>query len=74
MQLILRTGMYFAPLRVLLPLVAVLSAAFGASLAYDVVVLEDLTDKTVLLLLFATAGLRNHNGCVGAFEKAHSKL
>lgn len=50
-QLILRTGMYFAPLRVLLPLVAVLSAAFLASLAYDVI-MDNLTDKTVLLLLF----------------------
>jgi glycosyltransferase involved in cell wall biosynthesis len=50
-QLILRTGMYFAPLRVLLPLVGLLSMAFVASLAYDVFVLENLTDKTVILLL-----------------------
>ena len=52
-QLIVRTGMYFAPLRVLLPLVAVLSIAFTASLAYDIVVLDNLTDKTIILLLFA---------------------
>ena len=50
-QLILRTGMYFAPLRVLFPLVGLLSMAFAASLAYDIFVLEDLTDKTVILLL-----------------------
>jgi glycosyltransferase involved in cell wall biosynthesis len=50
-QLILRTGMYFAPLRVLLPLVLLLSMAFLASLVYDIFVLEDLTDKTVILLL-----------------------
>jgi len=52
LQLILRTGMYFSPLRVLLPLVLTLSIAFMASLGYDVLVLENLTDKTVILLLF----------------------
>lgn len=52
-QLILRTGMYFAPLRVLLPLVGFLSVGFLVSLGYDIVVLENLTDKTVILLLFA---------------------
>lgn len=51
-QLILRTGMYFAPLRVLFPLASVLMAAFFASLGYDIVVLKNLTDKTVILLLF----------------------
>ena len=51
-QLILRTGMYFAPLRVLLPLVGLLSIAFLASLGYDILVLDNLTDKTVILLLF----------------------
>lgn len=52
-QLILRTGMYFAPLRVLFPLVTLLSLAFLTSLGYDVLVLRDLTEKTLLLLLFA---------------------
>jgi glycosyltransferase involved in cell wall biosynthesis len=52
-QLILRTGMYFAPLRVLLPLVGVLSVAFAISLGYDIVALDNLTDKTIILLLFA---------------------
>jgi glycosyltransferase involved in cell wall biosynthesis len=52
-QLILRTGMYFAPLRVLFPLVTLLSLAFAVSLGYDVFVLRDLTEKTLLLLLFA---------------------
>jgi len=52
-QLILRTGMYFAPLRVLFPLVMVLSVAFLVSLGYDVFVLRDLTEKTLILLLFA---------------------
>jgi hypothetical protein len=45
--------MYFAPLRVLLPLVAVLSLTFAVSLGYDIVVLKNLTDKTIILLLFA---------------------
>lgn len=52
-QLIVRCGMYFAPLRFLAPVVVVLGLAFLASLAYDVFVLANLTDKTVILLLFA---------------------
>ena len=52
-QLIVRTGMYFAPLRVLAPVVVLLSLAFLASLAYDIVALGNLTDKTIILLLFA---------------------
>ena len=52
-QLILRTGMYFAPLRCLLPLIIALAGASVMSLAYDTFVLENLTDKTVMLFLFA---------------------
>jgi glycosyltransferase involved in cell wall biosynthesis len=52
-QLIVRTGMYFAPLRVLVPLVVFLTLLFAGSLSYDVFVLQNLTDKTILLLLFA---------------------
>lgn len=51
-QLILRTGMYFAPLRVLMPLVSLLLLSFTASASYDVFVLSNLTDRTVLLLMF----------------------
>jgi glycosyltransferase involved in cell wall biosynthesis len=51
-QLITRTGMYFAPLRVLTPLIVLLGGAAIASAYYDVVVLGNLTDKTVLLLMF----------------------
>ena len=51
-QLILRTGMYFAPLRVFLPVAVTLGLGFLMSLAYDVFWLGNLTDKTVLLLLF----------------------
>ena len=45
--------MYFAPTRVLSPLIAVMTLAFLASLGYDFFVERNLTDKTVILLLFA---------------------
>ena len=44
-QLILRTGMYFAPLRVYTPVLLTTFVAFAASLGYDVLVLNDLTEK-----------------------------
>lgn len=53
MMLILRTGTYFAPLRVFSPFVALLLLMAAGSLAYDVSVLHNLTDKTVLLFLSA---------------------
>jgi glycosyltransferase involved in cell wall biosynthesis len=52
-QLIARTGMVFAPLRVLGPVILLLLLGFLASFVYDVMVLDNLTDKTVLLFLFA---------------------
>lgn len=51
--LILRTGTYFAPLRLFFPLVITLLIGALASLLYDVVILNDLTDTTLLLFLFA---------------------
>lgn len=48
-QLILRTGMYFAPLRLLSPLIVVLAVLFTVSGLYDLTDLNNLTDKTVLL-------------------------
>ena len=51
-MLIMRTGMYFAPLRALAPFVGVLGVLALASLAYDVFAIRNLTDKTVLLFLF----------------------
>ena len=48
-QLILRTGMYFDPLRLLSPLIVVLVALFTVSGLYDLTALNNLTDKTVLL-------------------------
>jgi len=57
-QLVVRTGLYCAPLRVLGPFAAVFGGAFLASLAYDVFVLDNLTEKTLLfLLLSANVGM-----------------
>jgi glycosyltransferase involved in cell wall biosynthesis len=50
--LITRTGMYFAPLRILTPACIVLSAAFAVSLSFDLY-RRDLTEATLILLLFA---------------------
>jgi len=51
-QLIVRTGMYFAPLRVFSPIILLLSFGFLASVSYDIFYLKNLTDKTLILLLF----------------------
>jgi len=51
-QLIARTGMYFAPLRVILPIGNFLGLAFLVSLGFDIAN-GDLTEKTLLLILFA---------------------
>lgn len=50
-QLILRTGMYFAPLRIYAPILVTVLIGLVASLVYDVFVLRDLTEKTLLLLI-----------------------
>lgn len=52
LKLIVRTGTYFAPLRVFAPLVILMFAGFMASLIYDVAVLDNITDKTILFFLF----------------------
>jgi glycosyltransferase involved in cell wall biosynthesis len=51
-QLITRLGMYFAPLKVLLPFILGLGMLFIVSFGYDILYLRDITDKSVLLLLF----------------------
>ncbi|MGB0579263.1 MAG: glycosyltransferase family 2 protein [Limisphaerales bacterium] len=51
--LIMRMGMYFAPLRVLTPFIGALSFCFLVSLCFDVFVIENITDKTIMLLLFS---------------------
>jgi hypothetical protein len=51
--LLVRTGAYFAPLRVFAPIAMALFFLFLCSLGYDVIWLRNLTDKTVMLLLFS---------------------
>jgi glycosyltransferase involved in cell wall biosynthesis len=53
-QLILRTGMYFAPLRVFLPVSGLFFGGFLGSLAMDLFVRHDLTEATLVLLVSAT--------------------
>lgn len=50
-QLILRTGMYFAPLRIFAPLLVIFFLAFMASLGYDLFVRHDLRESTLLLMI-----------------------
>ena len=51
-QLLVRTGMYFSPIKVFSPVVGFLSLSFLISLFYDIFLIKNLTDKTVMLLLF----------------------
>ena len=51
-QLLVRTGMYFSPIKVFSPVVGFLSLSFLISLFYDIFLINNLTDKTVMLLLF----------------------
>ncbi len=53
-QLILRTGMYFAPLRVFFPVALLFGGAFLVSLAFDVCMRRDLTEATLVLLVAST--------------------
>jgi glycosyltransferase involved in cell wall biosynthesis len=53
-QLILRTGVYFAPLRVFLPLATVFFSGCMFTLIQDIFVREDLTERTLILFIAAT--------------------
>jgi glycosyltransferase involved in cell wall biosynthesis len=53
-QLILRTGLYFAPLRVFLPIAGVFFAGFLLTFIQDLFVRENLTERTLILLIAAT--------------------
>jgi glycosyltransferase involved in cell wall biosynthesis len=50
-KIILRTGVYFAPMRAFMPLFALLAVMTAASLGHDVLVLRDLTERSLLLFL-----------------------
>lgn len=51
--LIARTILYFNPLKIFLPVSLAIASLFLVSLAYDLFVLQDLTEKTLILLLGA---------------------
>ena len=51
-MLILRTGVYFAPVRFFGPVTVVLGLGSAARLFYDIFILDDITDTSVLLILF----------------------
>ena len=53
-QLILRTGVYFAPLRVFMPLAGLFFAGFLFTFFQDLFVREDLTERTLILLIAST--------------------
>lgn len=53
-QLILRTGVYFAPLRIFLPIAGVFFVGFLITLFQDVFDRRDLTERTLILLIAAT--------------------
>ena len=50
-QLITRTGMYFAPMRLLMPIFIFFATLFCLSGLFDIFILQDLTDKTILFAL-----------------------
>ncbi len=51
--LILRTGVYFAPVRFFGPITLILFLFAGTRLAYDIFILDNITDTSTLLFLFA---------------------
>jgi glycosyltransferase involved in cell wall biosynthesis len=50
-KIILRTGVYFAPVRVFSPLVTIFAILTVISLGYDIFVLQDLTERSMLVFL-----------------------
>lgn len=52
LQLIIRLGVYFAPLKVFGPFAVIQLIAFSISICYDIFVLQNITDKSVMLLMF----------------------
>lgn len=53
LHLIFRAGTFFAPMRTLFPLAPAGFALFMGSLVYDVAVLKNITEKTILLFMFS---------------------
>ena len=53
-QIILRTGIYFAPLRIFLPIAGIFFLGFLVTLSQDIFIRQDLTERTLILLIAAT--------------------
>ncbi|HIK55052.1 MAG TPA: glycosyltransferase family 2 protein [Synechococcales cyanobacterium M55_K2018_004] len=53
-QIILRTGVYFAPLRVFLPVAGLFFLGGVLTLLQDIFIRDDITDRTLILLVTAT--------------------
>lgn len=53
-QLTLRTGLYFAPLKIFLPIATVFFLGFLYTLIQDIFVRQDLTERTLILLIAST--------------------
>lgn len=53
-QLILRTGVYFAPLRVFMPIASIFFVGFIITLVQDIFDRRDLTERTMILFIAAT--------------------
>jgi glycosyltransferase involved in cell wall biosynthesis len=53
-QIILRTGLYFAPMRILMPVSITFLIGFSLSLGQDIFIRHDLTEATLILLMAAT--------------------
>ncbi|NER33763.1 MAG: glycosyltransferase family 2 protein [Oscillatoria sp. SIO1A7] len=54
LQIVLRTGTYFAPMRVFMPVAGFFFVGFAIALVRDIFVEQNLTDKTVILLVTFT--------------------
>lgn len=54
LRTIIRTGMYFAPLRLFLPIAALFFTGFLGTMSYDLIVRQNLSDKTLILFVAAT--------------------
>lgn len=52
-QLIIRTGMYFAPLKIFMPAAMFFGMCFVGSLAYDLIGIHDITDKTLIFFMLS---------------------
>ncbi len=72
-QIILRTGVYFAPIRIFMPIALIFFLGFSLSLSRDVFVYQDLTEST-LILFTAFAQITMFTLLADMFDKRISRL